>query len=170
MTKNTTLCFRTALELKETLKQNADRKAMTLSAFIEHILYEYLEHQEECDGTEKERRQHLRRQTRIPVAVKAKDGRTMKSYAGTIENISLGGVGIAVPDTFTNKVRDASQGTEMEIFFSLPGEEEYIRMHCSLARVLMLNGQEIHLGAAFQNVTPSIFDTLQSFLDNKNTS
>lgn len=170
MAKNTTLCFRTALELKESLKSSAERKGMTLSAFIEQVLYEYIEHLEAFDGTEKERRRHLRKQAGIPVAVKATNGHGLKSYAGTIEDISLGGVGIAVPATFKNKVRDAPEGTDLDIYFSLPGKKDYIHMRCSLARMLMLNGQEIHLGAAFQDIAPSTFNELKDFLKKDETT
>ena len=165
MAKNTTLCFRTEKNLKDSLKKSADARGMTLSAFIEHVLYEYLDQQDQYDGTEQERRRFLRKQTSIPVAVKSTGGTDLRSYAGTIEDISLGGVGIAVPDTFKNKVRDAPAGTSLEIFFSLPGEDECIRIQCSLARLLMLNGQEIHLGAAFEDVTPETFNTLKGYLE-----
>ena len=165
MAKNTTLCFRTEKNLKDVLKKCAESKSMTLSAFIEQVLYEYIDQQEQYDGTGQERRQFLRKQAAIPVAVKSKDGSGLKSYAGTIEDISLGGVGIAVPDTFKNKVRDVPKGTELEIFFSLPGDDDCIRMRCSLARLLMLNGHEIQLGAAFQEVSPALFESLRAFIE-----
>ena len=97
MKKNSIICFRVGKDLHEALAQIAQNEKRSLSSIIEIVLGHYVQEHKSLKSILKERRQYPRSVILAPVLIKQHDSGETKIDTGSITDISLGGVRIAIP-------------------------------------------------------------------------
>jgi len=105
MTRDNIICFRTSEELRKALERISRSERRSLSSTIENILYVYLE-QREPKMPREDKRRYPRKKISSPALVSTRDG---EIHAGTVHDMSLGGVNILLPPTFQCEIGDDSR-------------------------------------------------------------
>jgi hypothetical protein len=153
--RDTVICFRTSEDLRNALEKLSETDRRSLSSVIEHILYDYVERKEPEGGSE-ERRRHPRKKISAPALVTDLDGVV---HAGMVNDISLGGLHISVPNNFQQEMREDSR---ISVVFTLPQSEKPLTMQCA-PRYIRSNGQ-IGIGASLVDTDFHSYRTLQNYL------
>jgi predicted DNA-binding protein len=163
MRKDITICFRTIQEIRTALEAVSHKTKRSISLVIEDIISSYLKDNEALQGTEKEKRRFLRKGVNIPVVVRDQDAETSQLQAGTIMDISLGGVRISLSNDYAYEISIGGQDDQFEAIFTVPTEKRPISIKCRLHRVIT-NTDDKQLGASFVDSDFSSYKTLQSYL------
>jgi hypothetical protein len=127
----------------------------SLSSVIENILYDYVERRELKKVTE-EKRRCPRKKVSAPALVTDLDGVV---HVGTVNDISLGGLHISVPNNFQQELREEST---ISVVFALPRSEEPLTMQCSPRYVRP--GRQINIGASLVDTDFHSYQILQNYL------
>jgi len=163
MKKNVSICFRTSKEMRESLEKLAKEERRSLSSAIEAIIYEFLKDRKKFKTVKKEKRQFMRKKVAIPAYVYEMEAGTKKLQVGTIKDISLGGVCIALPKSFQRETTFHHPTSRFGTLFTLPEDVQPIDMQCTLQRVLDANG-DIHIGATFADSDFQGYQKLVNYL------
>ncbi len=97
-----------------------------------------------------EKRRYPRKTISAPALVRGPDGAV---HAGTVCDISLGGVCVAAPADFPYK---AGEDLKISVIFTLPKSQAPLAVQCIPRHVQP--GQQVHMGASF------VDDGCQSFV------
>jgi hypothetical protein len=97
------------------------------------------------------------------VVVRDSDTAAGPLQAGTIMDISLGGLRISLPKEFAGEIAINSHGHELEAIFTLPNEKRPISIKCKPHRFIAANAEK-QMGASFVDSDFSSYKTLQSYL------
>lgn len=163
MKKNSIICFRVSKDLHEALAQIAQNEKRSLSSIIEIVLGHYVQEHKSLKSILKERRQYPRRGILAPVLIKQHDSGETKIDTGSITDISLGGVRIAIPRDAKCVISNDAQTCKFEIIFTLPNENKLVYLTCESRRVF--NDEEsMHVGASFVDANFQSYKTLQKYL------
>lgn len=133
MVRNTIICFRTSEHLRRSLEKLSEADRRSLSSTIENVLYSYVK-ERVPRGVKEDKRRYARKATLLPALVTGPDGGV---HAGTIDNISLGGVHVTLPGAFPCEVRD---DCTVSLVFTLPESTRPVSMRCT-PRHVRSNGQ-----------------------------
>ncbi len=159
LNKDVTICFRTNAKVQMALKAVAERDQMNVSALINSLLDEYLK-STIGDG----KRRHNRKKANIPVIINSETVSGTILLTGTIQDVSLSGVGIAIADPGQSTFAINVEGNHFEIMFRLPdGSTRPVSMTCKPSRVSKV-GEDMHIGAAFQDGDLQSYFEIQGFL------
>lgn len=159
MNKDVTICFRTNAKLQADLKAAAEREQVNVSALINSLLASYLSARSGSD-----KRRHARKDASIPVIINGESASGTVLLTGTIQDVSLGGVRIAIPQQEQAVMIINAQVKNFEIVFRLPdGSTRPVSMTCKPSRVSKV-GQDLDIGAVFQNGDLQSYFEIQSFL------
>jgi len=159
LNKDVTICFRTSAKVQGALKDVAERDKMSVSSLINDILDDFLKLKSGSD-----KRRHNRKEANIPVIINGETANGKVLLTGVIQDVSLGGVRIAIPkhEQATMVINASVKG--FEIVFRLPdGSTRPVSMTCKPQR-LSENSQDIQVGAAFQDGDLQSYFEIQSFL------
>lgn len=160
LNKDVTICFRTNTKVQEALKAEAEKELVSVSGLINTLLGDYLNLK---SGSNK--RRYSRKESSIPVIINGESDAGKVLLNGTIQDVSLGGVRIAIP-------KDEQGGTfviqanvrNFEIVFRLPdGSTRPVSMVCKPSSVSE-NGSDVQVGAAFQDGDLQSYFEIQSYL------
>jgi c-di-GMP-binding flagellar brake protein YcgR len=163
MRKDVTICFRTIQEIRTALETVSRKTKRSMSLVIEDIISSYLQDNKALQSPEKEQRRFLRKRVNIPVVVRDPDTETSQLLAGTILDISLGGMRVSLSNGYAEEISISGQGDEFEALFTLPNEKRPISIKCRPHRVIT-NTDDKQLGASFVDSDFSSYRTLQSYL------
>ncbi|OGR34251.1 MAG: hypothetical protein A2051_08425 [Desulfovibrionales bacterium GWA2_65_9] len=159
LTKDVTICFRTNAKVQAALKAVAERDQVNVSALINALLDEYLK-----TTTGNDKRRHNRKKASIPVIINSETVTGTALLTGTIQDVSLGGVSIAIADPEQTTLAISVEIKHFEIVFRLPdGSTRPVSMTCKPCRVNKV-GEELRIGAAFQDGDLQSYFEIQSFL------
>ena len=153
--RDTVICFRTSEGLRKALEKVSETDRRSLSSVIEKILYDYVERREP-KGVNEEKRRYPRKKISAPALVTDLDGVV---HAGMVNDISLGGLHISVPNEFQQEIRGDSK---ISVVFTLPQSEKPLTMQCS-PKYVRPNGQ-ISIGASLVDTDFHSYRTLQNYL------
>ena len=153
--RNTVICFRTSEDIRTALEKVSETDRRSLSSVIENILYDYVERKGLKEVTD-EKRRHPRKKVSAPALVTDLDGVV---HAGTVDDISLGGLHISVPNEFQQELREDST---ISVVFTLPRSEEPLTMQCS-PRYVRPGGQ-INIGASLVDTDFHSYQTLLNYI------
>ncbi len=164
MRKDITICFRTIQEIRTALETISHKTKRSMSLVIEDIITSYLQDNNALASTGKEKRRFLRKGVNIPVVVRDPDAEASQLQAGTILDISLGGMRISLSNGYGDKISSmGGQDDEFEAIFTLPNEKRPISIKCRPHRVIT-STEDNQLGASFVDSDFSSYKTLQSYL------
>lgn len=159
LNKDVTICFRTNAKLQAGLKAAAEREQLNVSALINSLLTDFLNAK-----TGSDKRRHNRKDASIPVIINGETSSGTVLLTGTIQDVSLGGVRIAIPKHEQATLVINAQASNFEIVFRLPdGSTRPVSMTCKPSRVSKV-GEDLHIGAAFQDGDLQSYFEIQSFL------
>jgi hypothetical protein len=153
--RDTVICFRTSDDLRKALEKVSETDRRSLSSVIENILYDYVERREP-KGVSEEKRRYPRKKVSAPALVTDLDGVV---HAGMVNDVSLGGLHISVPNSFQQEMREDSK---ISVVFTLPQSEKPLTMQCA-PRYVRPNGQ-INIGASLVDTDFHSYRTLQHYL------
>jgi hypothetical protein len=153
--RHAVISFRTSENLRKALEKISVMDRRTLSSVVENILHDYMRRREP-GAMGKEKRRHPRLKISAPALVSGRDGAV---HTGVINNISLGGVNLSVPNTFPHDMRPDSR---ISIVFTLRHSEKALTMQCSLQRVHSNDRKTI--GASLIDTDFTTFRILQDYL------
>ena len=163
MRKDITICFRTIKEIRTALEAVSHKTKRSMSLVIEDIITSYLQDNNALPSTGKEKRRFLRKGVNLPVVVRDPDAEASQLQAGTILDISLGGMRISLSSDCGGEISIGGQDDEFEAIFTLPNEKRPISIKCRPHRVITSTGDN-QLGASFVDSDFSSYRTLQSYL------
>ena len=155
MTRDTVICFRTSEILRKALEKFSEADRRSLSSTIENILYAYVE-QREPRAVDEEKRRYPRKRISAPALVTGPDGTV---HAGTITDISLGGIHVSLPREFECEVRD---DLRLAVVFTLPESTRPLTIQCQ-PRHVTTDGQT-GVGASFVDADFQSYRVLQDDL------
>jgi len=138
--KSTTICFRTTRNTRNALMRLSQAQKRSLSSTIENILHTYVERRIP-KAVEGEKRRHVRKKILAPALVRDENGVV---HAGTIDDISIGGVHVSVRGDFEC---GTAEGCRMGLTFTLPESEKTLTMQCVPRHVS--GGDRVRIGASF---------------------
>lgn len=159
LNKDVTICFRTNTKVQAALKAVAAHEQVNVSALINSLLDGYLK-----TTTGKEKRRHNRKKASIPVIINSQTVSGTALLTGTIQDVSLSGVHIAIADPNQTTLAISVEINHFEIVFRLPdGSTRPVSMTCKPCRMSKV-GEDLHIGAAFQDGDLQSYFEIQSFL------
>ncbi|MDO9083000.1 MAG: PilZ domain-containing protein [Humidesulfovibrio sp.] len=157
--KDVTICFRTSAKVQASLKAAAEREQMNVSALINSVLNDFLKTKSGSD-----KRRHTRKDASIPVIINGETASGTVLLTGTIQDLSLGGVRIAIPDHEQTTLVINAGVKHFEIVFRLPdGSTRPVSMTCKPSRVSKV-GEDLHIGASFQDGDLQSYFEIQSYV------
>lgn len=159
LNKDVTICFRTSAKLQASLKAAALREQVNVSALINSLLNDFLKTNSGSD-----KRRHNRKESIIPVIINGMTSSGPVLLTGTIQDVSLGGVRIAIPKHEQATLVINAEVKDFEIVFRLPdGSTRPVSMTCKPSRVSKV-GEDLHIGASFQDGDLQSYFEIQSFV------
>lgn len=159
LNKDVTICFRTSAKVQTALREAAEHEQMSVSSLINNILNETLKVK---IGNDK--RRFNRKSANIPVIINGDTVAGKVLLTGTIHDVSLGGVKIAIPKHEQASLVISAEVKNFEIVFRLPdGSTRPVSMTCKPQR-MQENGESIEVGAAFHDGDLQSYFEIQSFL------
>jgi len=157
--KDVTICFRTSAKLQAGLKAAAEREQVNVSSLINTLLTDYL-----AAKSGNNKRRHGRKDSSIPVIINGETAAGKILLTGVIQDVSLGGVRIAIPKDEQASLAINADAKHFEIVFRLPdGSTRPVSMTCKPSRVSKV-GDTLHIGAAFQDGDLQSYFEIQNFL------
>lgn len=159
LNKDVTICFRTNAKVQTALRAVAEREQVNVSVLLNTLLDRYLKAE---TGTDK--RRHDRKKASIPVIINSETVSGAVLLSGTIQDVSLGGVRITIAGPDTSSLALNPGTNHFEIVFRLPdGSTRPLSMTCKPSRMNTV-GQDLHIGAAFQDGDLQSYFEIQGFL------
>lgn len=155
--KDAMLCFRINKNLRRALERISKTDRKSLSSTIQHILYSHIEERRLKDLTE-EKRHCLRKKISAPALVSGPDGAV---HAGTVRDISLGGICVAAPRDF---LCEAREDFRISVVFALPKSAMPVAVQCIPRHVRQ--GTQVHVGASFIDDGCQTFEAIRRHLVN----
>jgi hypothetical protein len=141
--------------LRKALEKVSESDRRSLSSVIENVLRDYLERREP-KGVSREKRRYPRKKVSAPALVTDLEGSV---HAGTVNDISLGGLHISVPNNFQQEIGEDSR---ISVVFTLPQSEKPLAMQCA-TRYVRRNGR-VNIGASLVDTDFHSYRTLQHYM------
>jgi hypothetical protein len=164
MKKDITICFRTSTQIRGSLEKIAEEERKTVSSVIETILYNALKEKKALPAIGKEKRKHARKKLAIPALINEIGAETKEFSQGTILDISLGGVRIAIPRGAKCEISTDNETYELNIVFALPYESRPVNVKCRPQRIADAAEGNLQVGASFVDSDFQSYQTLQRYL------
>jgi len=153
--RDTVICFRTSEQLRKALEEISAGDRRSLSSVIENALYDYVKKNVPA-RTDDEKRRFPRKKVSVPALVTGPDGVV---HAGMVNDISLGGLNLSVPNGFYQE----SDGESMvSLVFALPQAEKPLTMQCSPRHVR--SAAQTNIGMSLVDMDFQSYQTLQTYL------
>jgi hypothetical protein len=161
--ENNTICFQTSSEIKSFLEKIAEKESRSISSVVESIIHNQFKNDKEVEGVFQNRRRFERKKINIPAYIGDTRWQRHDFVAGTILDISFGGIKMSLPKGTRLEIQNGRQTDEFSIIFSVPTCLWPISMKISPRRVFE-SGEEIQLGASLINPSFPAYSALQKCL------
>ncbi len=153
--RDSVISFRTSENLRKSLERISVMDRRTLSSVIENILHEYISRRGP-KAVDEEKRRHPRIKISAPALVSGLDGAV---HTGVVNDISLGGVNLSVPNTFPH---DIPPNSRISVVFTLGHSEKALTIQCGLQHVR--SNARKSIGASLIDTDFSSYCVLQDYL------
>jgi len=161
--KDNTICFQTSSEIKSFLEKIAEKERQSVSSVVESIIYHYLKNDKAIEGIFQNRRRFERKKVSIPAYIGDTRWQRHDFVAGTILDISFGGIKMAIPKGTRVEIKNVSETDELSISFRIPTCLWPINMKINPQRVFE-SAEEVQFGASFANLNFQAYSALQKYL------
>jgi hypothetical protein len=163
MIKDTTICFQTSSEIRNSLEKIAEKESQSVSSVVESIIYHYLKSDKAVEGIFQNRRRFERKKTTIPAYIGDTRWQRDDFVAGTILDISLGGIKMSIPKGTKVDIQNVREAEELSIVFRIPSCYWPISVKIS-PQAVSESAEEVHLGASLINPDFQAYSALQKYL------
>ena len=165
MEKSTRICFQTTSEISNILDSIADNEKLSVSEVVDSIISRYLKDDKESQGIKQNHRRFERKKVSLPAYIGDPRWQRSDFEAITIMDVSIGGIGFAVPKGTKLEIRsDSDSGSDnFIIIFRLPNNHWPINVQISPQRVFE-STEEVQVGAALINPDFHAYSALQKYL------
>ncbi len=164
-TRNVTICFRTTDALQDALRAIGKNEKRSVSSVIENILTEYVHDRKQWRRPRKEKRRHARKKVGVPALVTHINASDKQVHSAIVLDISLGGLQISVPTTFSPEIHEDTQHSKISVVFTLPDGKKPLTVQCVPNRLLPHDDATI-IGASFTDADFGSYQALQDYLVN----
>jgi len=117
----------------------------------------------ELSATMKERRRMAREKFTLPALIGEANSMPDEYETGTAIDISISGIRFLVPKGTTLGSKEHGESTEFSIIFTLPNEQQPIKIKCQ-SRYLLATEKGVEIGAKIIDPDAQIYHTLQKYL------
>ncbi len=163
--KDDTICFQASSTIKGFLEKLAEKERKSVSAVVESLVHHYFKHDQAVEGAFHNRRRFDRKKISIPAYIGDTQWQRHDFVAGTILDISFGGIRMSIPKGTRLEIRNVCETDELNIIFSIPTSLWPISMKINPRRVSE-SADEIELGASLINPSFQAYSALQKCLSN----
>lgn len=163
MKKETTICFQTRSEVKSHLEKIAEKECQSVSSVVESIICHYLKNDKAVDGIFQNRRRFERKKITIPAYIGDARWQRDDFVAGTILDISLGGIKMSIPKGTKVDMRNVPGTEDLSVIFRIPSCYWPISVKIS-PQAVSESGEEIQVGASIVNPDFQAYSALQKYL------
>jgi hypothetical protein len=165
MEKDIGICFQTTSEISNALDKIAENEKRSVSEVIDSIITRYLKDDKGSQGIKPDRRRFERKKVDLQAYIGDPRWQRSDFEAITIVDISIGGIGFAVPKGTKLEIRNHSDSSSdnFNIIFSLPNNHWPISLQISPQRVFE-STKEVLVGAALVNPDFHAYSALHKHL------
>ena len=153
--RDTVICFRTSEHLRKALEAVSTTDKRSLSSVIENALYDYVRKNAPA-RVEQEKRRYPRKKISVPALVTGADGIV---HAGMVNDISLGGLNLSVPNDFC---KESEGESKVSLVFALPQSERSLTVQCTPKHVR--SDSQTNMGMSLVDTDFHSYQTLQNYL------
>jgi hypothetical protein len=153
--RDTVICFRTTEHLRKSLEGISATDRRSLSSVIENALYDYVKKNAPA-RVEEEKRRYPRKKISVPALVTGADGVV---HAGMVNDISLGGLNLSVPN---GSYQESEGESKVSLVFALPESERPLTMQCTPRHVR--SDSQTNMGMSLVDTDFHSYQTLQNYL------
>jgi hypothetical protein len=165
MEKDIRICFQTTSAINNALEKIAEDEKLSVSEVIDSIITRYLEDDQESEGLKRNHRRFERKKVGLQAYIGDPRWQRLDFEAITIVDISIGGIGFAVPKGTKLEIRNDSDSSSdnFNIIFRLPTDHWPISLQISPQRVSE-SMDEVQVGAALVNPDFHAYSALHKYL------
>ena len=163
MKKDNTICFQTSSEIKSSLEKIAEKERQSVSSVVESIIYHYLKNNKAVEGIFQNRRRFERKKVSIPAYIGYTRWQSDDFVAGTILEISLGGIKMSIPKGTEMEIQNVSKTDEISVIFRIPSCHWPISVKIN-PRGVYESAEEVQFGASLINPNFQAYSALQKYL------
>jgi hypothetical protein len=153
--RDTVICFRTTERLRKALESISEIDRRSLSSVIENVLYEFVKKNIPARA-EEEKRRFPRKKVSVPALVMGPDGVV---HAGMVNDISLGGLNLSVPNGF---YKESDGEPKLSLVFALPQGEKPLTVQFTPRHVR--SDSQTNMGLSLVDTDFNSYRTLQNYL------
>lgn len=165
MEKDTVYSMRMSSRMREALKRAAKKESRTMASLLDKIIGDYLRKEGFLLRPElgEERRHSPRKKITLPARTFLETGSNEQAFQGVILDISKGGMLLTYAKG--TDIQFISRGAlpSLKVCFNVPRNRKELCFDCT-ARHMRDAGDEIHVGASFDNPTEKDLERLSPYV------
>lgn len=163
MNNDSTICFQTSSEVRNLLEKIAEKEGRSVSSLVETIVCHYLKNDKSFEGSCQDRRRHERKQVNIPAYIGDPRWQRHDFVAGTILDISFGGIRMSIPKGTKVEIEKADEKDKLSVIFRIPDYHWPVNIKISPMRVVDSEDM-VQIGASLTNPDFHAYSALQKYL------
>jgi hypothetical protein len=163
MKEVTTISFQTSSDIKSSLEKIAAKEDKSVSSLVESIIFHYLKNNMAAEGIFHNRRRFERKKITIPAYIGDSRWQHDEFIAGTLLDISLGGIKVSIPKETKGDIPNIDETEELSIIFRIPSCYWPIRVKI-IPQTVFESEDEVQLGASLLNPDYQAYSALQKYL------
>jgi hypothetical protein len=163
MNKDNTICFQTSSEIKSLLEKIAEKESQSVSSVVETIILHYFKNDKSFEDIFKNRRRYERKQVSIPAYIGDPRWQRHDFVAGTILDISFGGIRMSIPKGTKVEIENADETDKFSVVFRIPDYHWPVNVKISPRRVID-SEEVVQIGASLTNPDFHAYSALQKYL------
>ncbi|MBU1713029.1 MAG: PilZ domain-containing protein [Proteobacteria bacterium] len=163
MNKDNTICFQTSSEIKSLLAKIAEKESQSVSSLVETIICHYLKNDKSLEGVFQNRRRYERKEVSIPAYIGDPRWQRHDFVAGTILDISFGGIRMSIPKGTKVEIENAEENDKFSVIFRIPDYHWPVNVKISPRRVID-SEEVVQIGASLTNPDFHAYSALQKYL------
>lgn len=163
MNNDSTICFQTSAEIKDLLEKMAEKEGRSVSSLVETIVCHHLRNDKAFEGQCQDRRRHERKKVSIPAYIGDPRWQRHDFVAGTIVDISFGGIRMSIPKGTKVEIEKADENDKFSVIFRIPDYHWPVNVKISPLRVID-SEEMVQIGASLTNPDFHAYSALQKYL------
>jgi hypothetical protein len=163
MNKDNTICFQTSSEIKSLLEKIAEKESQSVSSVVETIICHYLKNDKSLGSVFQNRRRYERKEVSIPAYIGDPRWQRHDFVAGTILDISFGGIRMSIPKGTKVEIENADETDKFSVIFRIPDYHWPVNVKISPRRVID-SEEVVQIGASLTNPDFHAYSALQKYL------
>jgi hypothetical protein len=145
------------------LEKIAEKESRSVSSVVETIICHYLKSDKSSEGSCQDRRRYERKKVSIPAYIGDPRWQRHDFVAGTIVDISFGGIRMSIPKGTKVEIEKADENDKFSVIFRIPDYHWPVNVKISPRRII--DSEElVQIGASLTNPDFHAYSALQKYL------